>query len=134
MGFVNRRCAAEWLVCSSLVIVLAAAGCSGQMEVPTDIDISNQPAEYQLGYYAAQGNVEMVKGILEAFPEMINARSGPRDWTPLHFAASSGQTAVVQHLLEAGADPAAEDQEGNTALDYANQNGHVEVGNLFLGQ
>lgn len=39
--------------------------------------------------------------------------------TPLHRAASSGHTAAVQELPEAGADASLEDEDGLTALDNA---------------
>ena len=39
--------------------------------------------------------------------------------TPLHIAASLGQTEVVQALLDAGADPNARSTEGRTPLNGA---------------
>ena len=39
--------------------------------------------------------------------------------TPLHMAAGAGHAAVVQLLLGAGADKAAANEAGETALDHA---------------
>jgi ankyrin repeat protein len=44
--------------------------------------------------------------------------------TPLMFAVMFGRRAMVDLLLEAGADPALADGEGNTALDLAS--GHSD--------
>lgn len=38
--------------------------------------------------------------------------------TPLMYAAASGSRAMIRLLLDAGADPAARDSQGKTALDY----------------
>ena len=48
---------------------------------------------------------------------LLDAR-GEDGWTPLHNAVAKSRTpAVVQVLLDAGADPNAEDADGQTALD-----------------
>ena len=61
----------------------------------------------------------------------INAR-GLGDQTALHGAARKGWTQVAKYLIEHGADPAAVDAQGLTALDYAM--GKVSYGNLDAGQ
>ncbi|GHU89391.1 hypothetical protein FACS189476_08280 [Spirochaetia bacterium] len=40
-------------------------------------------------------------------------------WTPLVFAVSNGNAASLQVLLDTGADIRVRDNEGNTALDWA---------------
>jgi RNA polymerase sigma factor (sigma-70 family) len=40
-------------------------------------------------------------------------------WTPLHYAAGMGFSALVQPLLDRGADPSRPDEEGKTPLDVA---------------
>ena len=42
-------------------------------------------------------------------------------WTPLHWAALNGKTSVCTTLLALGADPAAKDEDGKTALDKARE-------------
>lgn len=58
------------------------------------------------------GNVEAVRSMLDAEPELINARGGINDWEPLLYAcyARLGEPTpstlpVVELLLERGADP-----------------------------
>ena len=52
--------------------------------------------------------------------EGIAARFG---WTPLHYAAFNGQTAVVEGLIAKGAHIGARDRFGRTALDLATRYG-----------
>ena len=47
--------------------------------------------------------------------------------TPLHAASASGHLAVIQHLLESGADASAVDMEGNTPVHVACLNGQDVV-------
>ncbi|KFY08735.1 hypothetical protein V492_05960 [Pseudogymnoascus sp. VKM F-4246] len=60
---------------------------------------------------------------------MINAING---WTVLHLAASYGHEAIVQLLLEKGADVEAKDRDGQTALHLAAEGGHKVVVQLLL--
>ena len=47
--------------------------------------------------------------------------------TPLHAASASGHLAVVQHLLDSGADTSVVDMEGNTPVHVACLNGQDVV-------
>lgn len=49
-------------------------------------------------------------------------------WTPLHLAASGGNEALCETLLEKGADPAAVSADGKTAADVAHERGHLTLG------
>lgn len=52
-------------------------------------------------------------------------------WTALMFAAAEGNREVVSILLDAGVDISIEDADGDSALDFARDNGHTEVENLL---
>ena len=59
----------------------------------------------------------------------VNARQGTSGlgFTPLMEAALNGQTEMVDLLLEHGADRNMRDDKGQTAGDYARQNGHAAL-------
>ncbi len=59
----------------------------------------------------------------------VNARQGTSGmgFTPLMEAALNGQTEMVDLLLEHGADRTMRDEKGQTAGDYARQNGHAAL-------
>jgi ankyrin repeat protein len=51
----------------------------------------------------------------------VMARSRPK-MTPLHEAASAGTFAIIQALLDAGADKKVKDKHGKTPWDLAKKN------------
>jgi ankyrin repeat protein len=53
--------------------------------------------------------------------------------TALHMASANGHTEVVRLLLEAGADPAAQNEAGNTPLHWASMNQQVQCVEVLLG-
>jgi len=61
----------------------------------------------------------------------LNQRDKLYSWTPLFHAASEGQVACLQTLLENGADPTAIDEKGLTATYYATWEGHLECMDLL---
>ena len=81
--------------------------------------------------YAASGpNPETVQLLLErrADPNLVDQ---DEKFTALMFAAAEGQTRVVEILLKHGADASLLDADGETALDFAQNNGHTEVARLL---
>lgn len=81
--------------------------------------------------FAASGPFpDTVKLLLENNADP-NATDSVDEWSALMFAAAEGQKEVVQVLLNADADPTLEDKEGDTAINFAQNNNHSEVVNLL---
>jgi len=70
-------------------------------------------------YAAGNGCVECMKALLAA-GVAVNSRLD-NDLTLLMWAAPYGQVAMVNYLLEQGADKNARDNRGQTALDLARE-------------
>ena len=72
-------------------------------------------------YTATPDHVSQLRAVvklLAAEGASVN-QSDYNGWTPLHVAVQTGHVALVEELLENGADDQAEDNEGKVALDYA---------------
>ena len=73
----------------------------------------------------AGGHDEVVAVLVDAGAEVNATQAG--GWTPLHGAAQTGSLVSVERLLAAGADPAARNDDGTTALDLARTGGHDAI-------
>jgi ankyrin repeat protein len=54
---------------------------------------------------AGLGDLDRLAALLDAHPDLINARGGPGTRTALHSAVFGGRETAVKFLLERGADP-----------------------------
>jgi ankyrin repeat protein len=82
-----------------------------------------------------QGELEIVRMLLEAGADPNKESAGHTDGTPLCAAASWGRTEVVRLLLWHGADPNLIERTGEvpmTALAWARRNHHAETVRLLL--
>ncbi|KAF5447042.1 hypothetical protein F2P56_032622 [Juglans regia] len=76
---------------------------------------------------AKQGDLELLKVLMEAHPE-LSMTVDVTNATALHTAAAQGHTEVVNFLLQAGSSLATiAKSNGKTALHSAARNGHLEV-------
>ena len=77
---------------------------------------------------AEEGEVHIVKELLK----MNTSVSGLQQMTPLLLAASNGHDAVVEMLLDAGADTEKRNAQGNTPLIWAAHNNRFSVCKILL--
>jgi len=68
-------------------------------------DPSREEAVKALREAPGRGDLDRLAGLLDAHPDLLNARGGPGTRTALHSAVFGGQEAAVKFLLEHGADP-----------------------------
>ena len=86
-------------------------------------DINNRTALM----YASSGPAnETVKLLLKAGAK-INVTDNIEGFTAIMFAAAEGQVEVFKTLMDAGADISIKDNDGETARDFANNNGHSAI-------
>jgi ankyrin repeat protein len=79
---------------------------------------------------AEDGRLELVRILVDA-KAGLNVRDLKSGQTPLMAAALGGHDAVVTALLVAGADPAAKDNNGDTAQQLAEQSQHPNTAELL---
>lgn len=75
---------------------------------------------------------ERVRSLLVLHPELAATVDGRGDY-PIHHAARSGDAAILQLLVDSGADVNAVGANGNTVLYCAGGHGHLEAVQLLLG-
>ena len=74
---------------------------------------------------------EIVALLLESGAD-ADGRAGEEYYTPLCYAASSGQQDVVRMLLEHGADPTFVCHDFSTPLSHAVRGGQVDIARLLI--
>ncbi|XP_044194046.1 poly [ADP-ribose] polymerase tankyrase-2-like isoform X1 [Thunnus albacares] len=93
--------------------------------------IGNSEVDRQLLEASKSGDLETVKKLCTV--QNVNCRDVEgRQSTPLHFAAGYNRLAVVQFLLQHGADVHAKDKGGLVPLHNACSYGHYEVAELLV--
>lgn len=112
------------VACCALLLAVPACG-GGDVEI-APVDVSMLPTPEQVTELASQGNLNQLKAMVDANPELVQAR-GIHMATPLHLAAAGGHDKVVDYLLEKGADPRAVDENGFTPADAARTMGYLSL-------
>lgn len=94
------------------------------------VNLANDEGRTPLMFAASGPFLETVSLLLE-HGAAVNDADSVEGWTPLMYAAAEGNLAVVEELLNQGADVSAEDDDGETAIDFASNNGHTETAELL---
>jgi ankyrin repeat protein len=94
------------------------------------VDAKDSAGRTALMYAASGPYAETVKLLLSQGAK-VNVQGTLEGFTALMTAAAEGQLEVVRVLLEHGADPALEDEDGDTAESFARQKGHASVVELL---
>lgn len=81
---------------------------------------------------AQKGDLQRVRELLEANPNLANQKDSGFGRTPLHWAARGVHLDVLRLLLEKGADPKAEDNSGITALHSACEGGLAKIVEILI--
>lgn len=92
--------------------------------------LSPNSPDYLLLFAIGQSSLEQVKSSLSAGADIHFSYTN--NLTPLHLAAYTGNTEVINHLLSVGARVDTTDCYGNTALHYASVNFHPEAVRVLL--
>lgn len=94
----------------------------------TDVDLSNKYGETPLMIASIEGNLPVVKSLVE----QRKAKIDHIGWTPLHYACTKGQLEVARYLLAKGAIVDSQSPGNTTPLMMAVQSGNEELIKLLL--
>jgi len=78
------------------------------------------------------GDLEKLKQLLAAKPELVNAKIGTEEYTPLHVAAMEGKREIAEFLLANKANVKARDYAHDTPLHTAVQGGKKDIVELLI--
>lgn len=81
---------------------------------------------------AALGRLDDVERALKADPVLLKSTDARNGQTLLHWAAMQGRAALVQRLLNLGADARAKDRSGSESIHLAARNSQKETVELLL--
>lgn len=82
--------------------------------------------------YEKENGEELMKLILDYYPEYLNEQSQFSGQTALMYTSWNNYEDMVKYLLDKGADPNKVDNVGKTALIYAVDEGHEKVVKMLL--
>jgi ankyrin repeat protein len=105
-----------------VIDMLLAAGADPALR---DHEYRCTPRPFGICVAASWGFMSPFMAVLKNDPGSVNVLDGRG--TALHEAARAGQEAVVEILLQVGADPSCRDPDGKTPLDLALAGGHEGV-------
>ena len=95
-----------------------------------DVNKANEEGRTPIMFAASGPFSETVQLLTENGAE-LNQQDSVEGWTALMYAAAEGNTDVIEILLAHDSDPSLEDDDGETAVDFAENNGHTETATLL---
>jgi len=101
-------------------------------EYRCDASLFDRDGRSALHFAALSGQAGVIALLCDQHSTDINGATRQDGFTPLHFAAARGSLSAVKALREHGADIAAEDRRGATALHLAMKPGRLDVVNYLL--
>jgi ankyrin repeat protein len=81
--------------------------------------------------YASSGPFPDTVSLLLEHKADVNLTDNGEGWSAIMFAGGEGLAEVITVLLSNGADPARMDEDGDTALNFAQRNSHLEAAALL---
>ena len=93
-------------------------------------EMSEEEAPDELLECARYGEVDAVRSLLDAYPDIINTVDGNGS-TALHKACANGHVSTAKLLIQRGASTL-KNQSGNTPLHWAATSGHEQIVHLLL--
>ena len=95
-----------------------------------DVNLRNDEGRSPLMFAASGPFPETVLLLLDKGVE-VNVQDSIEGWSALMYAAAEGNRDVIEILLNHGADASLEDDDGETAIDFAANNGHAQTVTLL---
>lgn len=93
--------------------------------------MSLDDARYGIFVSIVENESDTFFSLFESNHVEINAPLNKYEWTALQTAAYTGNIQIVHYLLHKGADTTITNKRGLSALDMANENGHLEIAELL---
>jgi ankyrin repeat protein len=122
----NKKVIRDLLLSGAKVPLKGLRERAGRMFASPALDAAKAKSFDELIYAILEGNRARVNQYLQEQSDLINI-ADPEGNTPLHWAAALGNAELVRLLLRGGANPAAQNHGGYTALGLALQNGHEDA-------
>lgn len=94
----------------------------------TDLEVQNIYGENPLMWAAYLGKLDLVKKLVEIKKVNVNKVG----WSPIHYAASTGQNEIAEYLLVNGANPDSKSPNETTPMMLAARHGYIQIVRYLL--